>query len=539
MQCRIASYSLSAHADESQIINLVETLNPETVFLVHGDESARASLEKALTARQRSVRLPKAGQSFELTFERPVRFLKPDGSDDARARQAELNRQRREKMTAFAAAVGKYIVVQGDVSAPALCRAVESDHLLVEIAPGLEQAVYPEAVSAVLDELPAAETGSAPFGRDSAPAARLEPNQALALANSHFPAAARLRKSGYRLADHVLILNFDFPDSARAAYAGHIADLEKRSGWTLEVIPETNQAALNALVREVLPEDWQIVKGPAIHRDQKRVAVTVAAKVYEIASVMKVFAETSGWELTLTISAKTAAAAPVLLPPGGQRLEINAAYTYIKSALEGSTLYRASLKDDEIILSFISPQVAGRYQGKIADLSQQSGWRLAVNPQPNQGAILEAARALVARAGLSLSKGPSIYPEKAEVSGVLAGAVSAEQLAAITEAFLGETGFRLTLNAAVQSPVTEHAIRTTSAPIVEIPIKLIRLNGYWQSITLDPAKLEKAVERARQMGITPPIQVRRLRDGYTLVDGLYRLRAAEAIGLEKIPALVE
>ncbi|MGC1379044.1 MAG: MBL fold metallo-hydrolase, partial [Anaerolineales bacterium] len=80
VQCRIASYSLSAHADESQIINLVETLNPETVFLVHGDESARASLEKALTARQRSARLPKAGQSFEITG-RPVRFLKPDRSE--------------------------------------------------------------------------------------------------------------------------------------------------------------------------------------------------------------------------------------------------------------------------------------------------------------------------------------------------------------------------------------------------------------------------------------------------------------------------
>jgi ParB-like chromosome segregation protein Spo0J len=41
------------------------------------------------------------------------------------------------------------------------------------------------------------------------------------------------------------------------------------------------------------------------------------------------------------------------------------------------------------------------------------------------------------------------------------------------------------------------------------------------------------------MGITPPIQVRRVRDGYVLSDGLYRLRAAEALGLERIPALVE
>ncbi len=41
------------------------------------------------------------------------------------------------------------------------------------------------------------------------------------------------------------------------------------------------------------------------------------------------------------------------------------------------------------------------------------------------------------------------------------------------------------------------------------------------------------------MGITPPIQVRRVRDGYLLTDGLYRLRAAEALGLERVPAVAE
>jgi len=58
-------------------------------------------------------------------------------------------------------------------------------------------------------------------------------------------------------------------------------------------------------------------------------------------------------------------------------------------------------------------------------------------------------------------------------------------------------------------------------------------------LSLDPVKLEKAIERARRMGITPPIQVRRAADGYILLDGLFRLRAAEALGLERISAEVE
>ena len=540
VQCRIGSYSLSAHADESQIINLTETLDPELVFLVHGDFNARSSLEKALSARQHIIRLPQAGQSFELKFEKTTHFIRPDQSHDPRARQGELNRQRLEQMRQFSGAVGKWVMVKGDDAATALCLTVEIDHLWVEIAPGLEQAVYPEIVLAVLGTTPPTPAELAPFAPRPAVSAVMEPNQALATANGYFPPEARLRKSGYRLADHILTLTFDFPDSACERYAESIAAIEQTTGWQVKVTPETNQSALNALVREVLPEGWQIVKGPAIYRDQKRVAVTVSRQtsgVWDASEVSTRFGAISGWELTLTEAAQSPATAPVFVQPAGERMEINAAYAFIKSALGGSTLYRTSLKGDEIVLSFISRQVAERYQSKIAELVRQTGWSLSVNPQPNQGAILEIARALLTGAGLVISKGPSIYPEKVDVRVTLAPAPATDQQAEIAQAFERETGFRLIMTSPTAK--TEHSPRLTSTDVVEIPVARIRLSGYHQSLSLDPAKLEKAIERARMMGITPPIQVRRARDGYILSDGLYRLRAAEALCLERIPVLVE
>jgi len=95
VQCRIGTYSLSAHADEAQLISLTETLNPEHVFLVHGDASARESLEKALSQRGRIVHLPRAGQTVELRFDHKARLQKPDASDDPRLRWNEVTRQRR------------------------------------------------------------------------------------------------------------------------------------------------------------------------------------------------------------------------------------------------------------------------------------------------------------------------------------------------------------------------------------------------------------------------------------------------------------
>jgi len=114
---------------------------------------------------------------------------------------------------------------------------------------------------------------------------------------------------------------------------------------------------------------------------------------------------------------------------------------------------------------------------------------------------------------------------------------TAKQQAVIAETFESETGFRLVLMSPTGNP--ENTLHTHYADVVEIPLGRIRLSGYHQSLSLDPAKQEKAIERARRMGITPPIHVRRVRDGYLLGDGLYRLRAAEARGLERIPAVME
>jgi hypothetical protein len=79
VQCKLATYSLSAHADTGQLVSFVETLDPTQVFLVHGDEAARSSLAEALRARGRRVRLPRAGQSFGFEFTPAVRPQRNEG----------------------------------------------------------------------------------------------------------------------------------------------------------------------------------------------------------------------------------------------------------------------------------------------------------------------------------------------------------------------------------------------------------------------------------------------------------------------------
>jgi hypothetical protein len=120
---------------------------------------------------------------------------------------------------------------------------------------------------------------------------------------------------------------------------------------------------------------------------------------------------------------------------------------------------------------------------------------------------------------------------------IIAETPEAGKIVELTESFISQTGFRLIVTS--QTPKAENPPSRKPAHSIEIPINRIQLPRSMQALSLDPAKLEKAIERARRMGITPPIQLRRAADGYILTDGLFRLRAAEALGLERVPAIIE
>ena len=244
----------------------------------------------------------------------------------------------------------------------------------------------------------------------------------------------------------------------------------------------------------------------------------------------------TGYQLDMTLTAPVeASATPAANLPSGRAcapLEINAAYAAIRAALADSTLYRVGLRGDDILLSFISAAVGERYQAQIADLEARIGWKLAINPQPNQGAILEAARLLIEHEQLAVLKRPSIYPEHQDVSVTLAAALAPETQARLVDAFSQQTGFRLRISA--PRPV-EPPPAKPPANVLQLAPALIHLSGTQQAVVLNPDKLNKTIERIRRQGIQLPLQVRRTRFGYALVDGLYRLRAAQSLGLTRVP----
>jgi len=75
--------------------------------------------------------------------------------------------------------------------------------------------------------------------------------------------------------------------------------------------------------------------------------------------------------------------------------------------------------------------------------------------------------------------------------------------------------------------------------LINLPVAQIRPNPQQPRQHFDPERLQELAHSIRQQGVIQPIVVRRRPDGFELMAGERRLRAAQMAGFERIPALVK
>lgn len=77
-----------------------------------------------------------------------------------------------------------------------------------------------------------------------------------------------------------------------------------------------------------------------------------------------------------------------------------------------------------------------------------------------------------------------------------------------------------------------------SRRVLYLPVSGIRANPNQPRRVFDEAALRELAESIRQYGILQPLTVRRAADGYELIAGERRLRAAKLAGLRSVPCLL-
>ncbi len=130
----------------------------------------------------------------------------------------------------------------------------------------------------------------------------------------------------------------------------------------------------------------------------------------------------------------------------GEKVEINQAYAIVRQALEPVGLYKTGLKQGQIVLTFVSPQLGERHMDTIRDLAKKTGYKMSIHPHPNQQKIGEIVQKLAHEAGWNITKGPSLFIDRATVGISLADTPSDEKLAEVNEKLTEQTAFQLEVN---------------------------------------------------------------------------------------------
>jgi len=274
----------------------------------------------------------------------------------------------------------------------------------------------------------------------------LEQNEARELALSMFPDEARLRKVGMNIQRKRLLLSFDFPQAAQRLYAATIEDLIDQSGWDVKVRPQVNQQALSIALNELLPNGAHIRKGPSYYMDKREVQAELAGiEEEETKHLEKDFLNMTNFRLVVT-QRRDINVADITMPKAGEKMEINQAYAVIRNALEPHGLYKTSLKQGEIVVTFVSPQVGERHREKMKALAEQTGYQINIHPHPNQQKIMEIARTLTQAVGWSITKGPSIYMDRATVGLTLSEEPNDVLVEQVKQEFESQTGYQLELS---------------------------------------------------------------------------------------------
>lgn len=193
----------------------------------------------------------------------------------------------------------------------------------------------------------------------------------------------------------LLHARFHFPHIARQRYTTLFAEIEKQTGWQVQVAEGVHQEALAQMARTVLPSGLNPTGAPSIYHNQQAVLLQCkgGAPQAEILTAQQRFQEETGWQLTITTpDSRTMMEQPPRMAQGEAMARITAAFSGVPE------LYRVGVDSRLKIfwLHFHFPEKAREcYSSLLTTLEEETGWRVYLHPYVHQKALVETAQRLL------------------------------------------------------------------------------------------------------------------------------------------------
>jgi uncharacterized protein len=436
LRCYVGSYSLSAHSDNEELIAYNNQLDPSETFLVHGDPNARYKLAMNIRERGRVVHQPKTGQSFTLVYKRrPMNIAHSQSGHEVRpVVAAELWQALKDQTNSFYSARElarmwwgndeRTLELSTALIADGLHFAADwrrKDHFRVRTAEQVERARAQRQIMTRYPDL----TGKLIVLKDS----NNRPHLAVVIDSTQdtFEAIAEGARGRVFPADAFLwvISKWDGPADAKEIKPALTLIAQAAKSLSDMVLSyEYRQTLINtpvnpeALLPEVLPAD--------VTREAALAAIVLGlagdGASYKDGALVPVRALRSG-PLDQSSAHQTALS---LFPPEARLRKVG-----LEVARKRMTLY------------FDFPEPAAKtYSDLIDQLDDMTGWDVLVNPSINQQALMSAISEVLPE-NLRITKGPSYFIDKREVSIEVEANDGTTPDVSFAQAYLRMTGYRL------------------------------------------------------------------------------------------------
>ncbi len=358
VKCQIDTYALSAHADENELTQFAAQLEPDTIFMVHGDGDARSRMRDLIRQRRLAVSLVKMGQEVEV--------------DGKRA----LGRRKDVPTTPSALTPAITSLDDLDVGLPMFD---PSGELYVRNArKEIEKRMPPESGLRKLS-----------FKKDER-IIKMTFDFPAVMVQTYANEIQQIEKMlGWKVTTNDTINMNALNDVAADLFPGMVGRA------SIHLAQQAIEVRLKAT-----PDNWDALQAEFQARTGFQAFLKNAPGSEN---------NNGGGGVSL---------GPDTVQPRNQsgQLEINAAYGALKQALTPHGLYKAGLKNGRILLSFTTPEQGEAVSALLQELADEVGYGLDIHPHPNQHAIIQRVIEMCKAHDLELLKNPSLMIAEQTVS---------------------------------------------------------------------------------------------------------------------------
>ncbi len=451
VRCHVDQVGLSAHADKSEIVSMIDRLAPRHVVLVHGDQEAIGELsEEVATEWRRRVYCPLVGEKVEILLGRKRQQIRqqqpatlcacgmPGAEDLMRLREFWLEREKGRPLTPEMA----LFLWCGDLKrAEAPDEADRFARVLTESGCFLRDSRHMHLLR------PATEEELEEDGNKLS----VTPQEVEEWVRSHLQ-GVEIRKISIHLERSEAVVTVDYPATVNQERMAELSgELRKELGWTLSLNPSANFRAMEGLVVRLF--GGRFVK-PSYYTSRCCYEITRTSVQDGDEERRREFKLLTGWNMVFrgedavpiegSVSGKKEVFDGFRPPEGTEMVEQNLAMSILSWALVGEAApLKKSIREDKegryIELMYLTPEKGKRFPEEIQEAARQTGWRIKISETVNQGKVMALAEQMLAEKGLIPKKNPSFLGAVREVRVLLDEEIPED----IQAAFAHETGFTL------------------------------------------------------------------------------------------------